>query len=46
VLARLVSGLISAYHSQDPAVVSDEPHPADRLPLESLHAIIEAAFAA
>jgi AcrR family transcriptional regulator len=46
VLARLFSGLISAYHSQDPAVVSDAPHPRERLALSDLHDIIDAAFRA
>jgi TetR/AcrR family transcriptional regulator len=46
VLARLFSGLISAYHSQDPAVVSDQPDPAERLALAELHDIVDAAFRA
>jgi AcrR family transcriptional regulator len=44
VLARLFSGLVSAYQSVDPAVVSDDDR-SERLPLEALHEIIEAAFA-
>jgi AcrR family transcriptional regulator len=46
VLARLFSGLISAYHSQDPAVVSDQPDPAERLALSELHDIVDGAFRA
>jgi AcrR family transcriptional regulator len=46
VLARLFSGLISAYQALDPAVVSDEPHPRERLPLSDLHDVIDHAFAA
>ena len=46
VLARLFSGLISAYHSQDPAVVSDQPDPGERLALSDLHDIVDAAFRA
>jgi TetR/AcrR family transcriptional regulator len=45
-LARLFSGLISAYHSQDPAVVSDDPDPAERLALADLHEIVDRAFRA
>jgi TetR/AcrR family transcriptional regulator len=44
VLARLFSGLLAAYQSVDPAVMSDEPQPAERLPLTDLHDIIEQAF--
>jgi AcrR family transcriptional regulator len=44
VLARLFSGLVSAYQSVDPAVMSDDDT-SERLPLESLHDIVEAAFA-
>jgi AcrR family transcriptional regulator len=44
VLARLFSGLISAYQALDPAVVSDEERPAERLPLTELHDIVERAF--
>ena len=46
VLARLFSGLMSAYQALDPAVVSDEPHPRDRLPLRDLHDIVERSFVA
>ena len=44
VLARLFSGLISAYQALDPAVVSDEP--VERLPLAELRAIVAATFVA
>jgi hypothetical protein len=44
VLARLFSGLISAYQALDPAVVSDEDGIAERLPLTELHHIVERAF--
>jgi AcrR family transcriptional regulator len=46
VLARLFSGLISAYHSLDPAVVSDRADEPERLPLTDLHELIERAFRA
>ncbi len=44
VLASLLSGLVSAYHSVDPAVVSDDDT-TERLPLQTLHDIIDGAFA-
>ena len=44
VLARLFSGLISGYQALDPAVVSDEPAPVERLALDDLHDVVEAAF--
>ncbi len=44
VLARLLSGLVSAYQSLDPAVVSDGDT-TERLPLPALHQIINGAFA-
>ena len=46
VLARLFSGLIAAYQALDPAVVSDEPNPKERLPLRELHDIVDRTFAA
>jgi TetR/AcrR family transcriptional regulator len=46
VLARLFSGLISSYQALDPAVVSDEPEPGERLELSALHTIVENAFRA
>jgi AcrR family transcriptional regulator len=44
VLARVLSGMVAAYQSMDPAVVSGDPaHEA--LALEDLHAMVEGAFA-
>jgi TetR/AcrR family transcriptional regulator len=44
VLARLFSGLVFAYQSLDPVVVSDDPERSERLPLDALHEIIDGAF--
>ena len=44
VLARLFSGLVATYQLLDPAIVSDDSETAERLPLETLHEMIEAAF--
>jgi len=44
VLARLFSGLISAYQALDPAVVADDPQPRERLPLAELHDMVILAF--
>jgi TetR/AcrR family transcriptional regulator len=44
VLARLFSGLVAAYQSLDPAVMSDDPDPEERLPLADLHDMIDRAF--
>jgi TetR/AcrR family transcriptional regulator len=46
VLARLFSGIVSAYQALDPAVMSDEPGATERLPLAELHEVVEAAFTA
>ena len=46
VLARLFSGIVSAYQALDPAVVSDAPDAAERFPLTELHALVEDAFLA
>jgi len=46
VLARLFSGLMSAYQAMDPAVVSDAEDATERLPLTELHALVERAFVA
>jgi len=46
VLSRLLSGIISSYQALDPAVMSDEASPTERLPLDDLHHIVERAFAA
>jgi AcrR family transcriptional regulator len=45
VLARLFSGLISAYQALDPAVVSDDVD-GERFPLQDLHDLVGRAFAA
>jgi AcrR family transcriptional regulator len=44
VLARLLSGMVAAFQSVDPAVVSDDPGAGERLPLDDLHAIVQRAF--
>jgi TetR/AcrR family transcriptional regulator len=44
VLARLFSGLISAFQAVDPAVVSDDPDAPERLGLDGLHALVTDAF--
>lgn len=44
VLARLFSGLMSAYQALDPAVVSDDPDAGERLALTDLHDIVSSAF--
>jgi TetR/AcrR family transcriptional regulator len=46
VLGRLISGLVAAYQSTDPAVVADAPTTDERLPLVGLHGIVDRAFAA
>ena len=46
VLARLFSGLISAYQAMDPAVVADGDDRGERLPLDELHDLVESAFRA
>jgi len=43
VLGRLFTGLVVAYQSLDPAVVSDEVT-GERLSLDALHQIIDGAF--
>lgn len=45
VLSRLLLGIMSSYQSVDPAVVDDDPGP-ERLPVDDLQAIVEAAFLA
>lgn len=45
VLARLFSGLVSAYQSVDPAVVGEDPAEVEPLPVDDLHEIVAAAFA-
>ncbi len=44
VLARLFSGIISAYQALDPAVVSDAAAGREALPLADLHALVDRAF--
>jgi TetR/AcrR family transcriptional regulator len=46
VLARLFSGLMSAFQALDPAVMSDDPDAGERLPLAELHEIVERTFVA
>jgi len=45
-LARLFSGLIAAFQSQDPQVIADPPAADRGLPLEDLREIVDAAFKA
>jgi AcrR family transcriptional regulator len=45
VLARILSGLVAAYQSTDPVVVSD-PSSDERLPLAALHEVVAGAFGA
>jgi TetR/AcrR family transcriptional regulator len=44
VLARLFSGLVATYQLLDPAIVSDDADGGERLPLDSLHEIVDGAF--
>jgi AcrR family transcriptional regulator len=44
VLARLFSGLVATYQLLDPAIVSDDAAGGERLPLETLHDMIDGAF--
>ncbi len=44
VLSRLFSGLMAAYQALDPAVMTDEASPEERLPLADLHALVERTF--
>jgi TetR/AcrR family transcriptional regulator len=44
VLAHLFSGLIAAYQSVDPSVMSDDPDAGERLTLPELHQLIGRAF--
>jgi AcrR family transcriptional regulator len=46
VLALLFSGLVSAYQGSDPVVVTGAPPGTERMPLEELHEILDAAFGA
>jgi TetR/AcrR family transcriptional regulator len=44
VLSRMFSGLVHAYQSLDPAIMSAELQVGERLPVATLHEIVEAAF--
>ena len=44
-LARLLTGLVSAFQAVDPAIVADDPSAAPGLPVTDLHQIVQAAFA-
>ena len=44
VLARLFSGVMAAYQSIDPAVMSDDPLVEESFPLPDLQALVLAAF--
>jgi TetR/AcrR family transcriptional regulator len=46
VLSRMFSGLVAAYQEMDPAIISDDPQPAERLALDDLHLLITRAFSA
>jgi TetR/AcrR family transcriptional regulator len=46
VLAVLLSGLVSAYQGSDPVVVTGAPPGTERMPLQELHEILDAAFGA
>jgi TetR/AcrR family transcriptional regulator len=44
VLARLFSGIISAFQALDPQVMSDAPAGEERFPLVELHALVDRTF--
>jgi len=44
VLARMFSGLMSAYQAMDPRVFADDPDARERLPLADLHEIVVGTF--
>ena len=46
VLARLFSGIISAFQALDPEVISDSAEPGVGYPVDELHDVVRAAFAA
>ena len=46
VLARLLSGLVSAFQAVDPAVMSDDPDAGVGMPLAVFHALVERPFRA
>jgi len=43
-LSRLLTGLVTAFQAQDPAIVDDAP--GERLPIAELHDMVERAFVA
>ena len=44
VLARVFSGIMAAFQSSDPAVVDDDAAGSERMSVEELHDLVEAAF--
>jgi AcrR family transcriptional regulator len=46
VLSRIFSGMVAAFQEMDPAVTSDDPEAAERLPLDDLHELVTRAFSA
>ncbi|HEV7720692.1 MAG TPA: TetR/AcrR family transcriptional regulator [Iamia sp.] len=44
VLARVFSGIMSAFQALDPVVMSDDPSVGERMTLDELHDLVEAAF--
>ncbi len=46
VFALLFSGIIAAYQSSDPVVVSEAPPGTERMPLDQLHQILDGTFGA
>ncbi len=44
VLSRLLSGLVATYQLLDPAIVSDDADGGERLPLRTLHEMVDGAF--
>jgi AcrR family transcriptional regulator len=45
VLARLLSGLVSAFQALDPIVMSDDPDQPERMSLAEFHTLVERTFA-
>lgn len=45
VLARLLSGIVSAFHALDPWVMADEPSPREPMSLDELQALVRRTFA-
>lgn len=44
VLARVFSGIMSAFQALDPVVMSDDPSVAERMTLDELHDLVDATF--